>query len=107
MVTFRGSGKMKRVVERFGSLVLSTSMVLSGFAGVVTYNQVGETKAVTAQAAEITDYGLADSSQEGVILHCWNWSYNNIKKYMKDIAFRHHQCSSQRITIGMAYAILM
>ena len=86
MVTFRGSGKMKRVVERFGSLVLSTSMVLSGFAGVVTYNQVGETKAVTAQAAEITDYGLADSSQEGVILHCWNWSYNNIKKYMKDIA---------------------
>ena len=25
MVTFRGSGKMKRVVERFGSLVLSTA----------------------------------------------------------------------------------
>ena len=41
---------------------------------------------LTAQAAERTDYGLAETSQKGVILHCWNWSYKNIKKYMKDIA---------------------
>lgn len=44
---------------------------------------------VTAPAeapAATVDYGLAQTSQQGVTLHCWNWSYNNIKKYMKDIA---------------------
>ncbi|MGN0374234.1 MAG: alpha-amylase family glycosyl hydrolase, partial [Butyrivibrio sp.] len=35
---------------------------------------------------DVTDYGLADNTNEGAILHCWNWSYNNIKEHMQEIA---------------------
>lgn len=46
-----------------------------------TVSSITDTEAVSA-----ADYGLADNVQEGVILHCWNWSYNNIKKYLPQIA---------------------
>jgi alpha-amylase len=35
---------------------------------------------------DVLDYGLADRTAEGAILHCWNWSYNNIKEHMQEIA---------------------
>ena len=38
------------------------------------------------ETPEVTDYGLADKTSEGAILHCWNWSYNNIKEHMQEIA---------------------
>ena len=59
-----------------------------GLAGAIIGTAVAGMGAVSinANAAERTDYGLAETSQKGVILHCWNWSYKNIKKYMKDIA---------------------
>ncbi len=65
------------------SVILSALMVGTSFAGVGTV-LAGNASVETSAAA--FDYGLADNSQDGVILHCWNWSYNNIKKYMKDIA---------------------
>ena len=34
----------------------------------------------------IEDYGLADTVQEGVILHAWNWSMANIKNALPEIA---------------------
>ena len=37
-------------------------------------------------AASTVDFGQQDNIQNGVILHCWNWSYNNIKKYLPQIA---------------------
>jgi len=41
----------------------------------------------SAQAASaIPDYGLKSNVQDGVILHCWNWSYNNIKSFIPQIA---------------------
>ena len=49
--------------------------------GAVANNNVNE-----ESTEEILDYGLADSVNEGTILHCWNWSYNNIKDHMKEIA---------------------
>lgn len=39
---------------------------------------------VTAQAA--MDYGLADNIQDGVILHCFDWKYNDIKTELPNIA---------------------
>ena len=39
---------------------------------------------VTAQAAN--DYGLADNIQDGVILHCFDWKYNDIKAELPNIA---------------------
>jgi len=37
-------------------------------------------------SSDVPDYGLASNVQDGVILHCWNWSYNNIKNFMPQIA---------------------
>ena len=69
--------------------VASAALVFGTFAGTgynPKYLKSYDTYGVTAEAAQTVDYGLADTSQHGVILHCWNWSYNNIRKYMKDIA---------------------
>ncbi len=75
-------------MSRIGAALLSLTMLGSAFAVLEslpgTAPEVSAASAVTAVSG--TDYGLADTSQHGVILHCWNWSYNNIKKYMKDIA---------------------
>ena len=67
---------------RISSAVLSAALIGTVFAGLGGLSFAS----TDVQAAVTTDYGLASTSQEGVILHCWNWSYKNIKKYMKDIA---------------------
>ena len=36
--------------------------------------------------AQTIDYGLVDNVQYGQILHCWNWSFDNIRKNMQLIA---------------------
>ena len=40
----------------------------------------------TEEVSAANSYGLADKSEEGVILHAWNWSFTAIKNNMKDIA---------------------
>ena len=35
---------------------------------------------------EVLDFGLAEDVSQGAILHCWNWSYNDIKLHMAEIA---------------------
>ncbi len=67
------------VLKKMGAGLLTAALVGTTFTGLMPI-------AATQASAASTDYGLADTSQHGVILHCWNWSYNNIKKYMKDIA---------------------
>ncbi len=46
---------------------------------------VGEYVSVDTDAATI-NYGLVDNVQYGQILHCWNWSFDNIRKNMQLIA---------------------
>ena len=69
--------------KKFTSIVLCLSMMLSCLAIGTFTSQAVTVKSDTVSAA---DYGLADNVQEGVILHCWNWTYNNIKKYLPQIA---------------------
>ena len=59
---------------------------LIGSGSALTVYAESDTASTAAASTAKVDYGLAKTSQEGVTLHCWNWSYNNIKKYMKDIA---------------------
>ena len=68
-----------KIAKKILSVGLAGAVITSAFAGMSALS-------LSANAAERTDYGLAETSQKGVILHCWNWSYKNIKKYMKDIA---------------------
>ena len=41
---------------------------------------------VTANAETINNYGLQDNIQDGVILHCFDWTYNDIRAELPNIA---------------------
>lgn len=72
--------KNKRII----SAALAASMLLPCFA----------TAAVSANAVVVSDensvsagdYDLMDNIQDGVILHCFNWKYNDIKAELDNIA---------------------
>ena len=69
------SYKLKQKLKaRVYSMILAASLAFTSFISTP----------VTAYAAE--DYGLADNIQDGVILHCFNWKYNDIKAELQDIA---------------------
>lgn len=74
------------------SLVLTVCLLISCVsASLFTVNAVEKDSAstsatTTVESTSAADYGLADNIQDGVILHCWNWSYNNIKNYIPQIA---------------------
>ena len=62
----------KRIQSIF--LTMALSIAVLDCQSLKTFSVASPT---TVQAA--TNYGLQDDVQDGVILHCWNWSYNNIK----------------------------
>ncbi|MCH5297973.1 MAG: starch-binding protein [Ruminococcus sp.] len=78
--------------KKITSIILCLSMmlsclVISGFTTqAVTLNSESVSASTDSESVSAKDYGLADNVQNGVILHCWNWSYNNIKKYLPQIA---------------------
>lgn len=77
--------------KKITSILLSVCMLLSclaigGFSSQAATVCADTIASQTTQDSVSTDYGLADNVQQGVILHCWNWSYNNIKKYLPQIA---------------------
>ena len=74
--------KKSGFAKKAAAFTLSAAMITSALSGLSAINS----EQSKVEAAAIVDNGLRQSSQEGVILHCWNWSYSNIKKYMKDIA---------------------
>lgn len=79
----RKSKKARTLAMLMGITVASASISFSGFT--LQSNGNVSTKETTISAAT-QNYGLVDNVQDGVILHCWNWSYNNIKSNMKLIA---------------------
>ncbi len=64
------------------SLIVALCMAIPVFSFPVSANAV-TTDSAPSQAV---DYGLMDTPQEGVILHAWDWSFNNIKANMQKIA---------------------
>lgn len=74
----------KGLLKRIGAALLSVTLLGTVFAAMPVLP--GMNTEAAAAATLVKDYGLAKTTQEGATLHCWNWSYNNIKKYMKDIA---------------------
>ena len=79
--------KFKKGTKRTRALALIMGMTVActGVNFSLLQNENVTTKESVLQAAT-QDYGLVDNVQDGVILHCWNWSYNNIKANMKLIA---------------------
>ena len=69
--------------KRIISAALAASMLIPCVATAATVNA-----AVLTDNSEVsaTDYGLADNIQDGVILHCFDWKYTDIKAELKNIA---------------------
>ena len=68
--------------RKIAGIFLSTAMAVSAFTGLG-----GVLPSVTeVSAASAADYGLMDTCQDGVILHAWQWSFNNIKAIIAKIA---------------------
>lgn len=66
------------------SVVVTLALILSLVAGSIPAGQIAIDSVSTAEAAN--DYGLADNTKDGVILHAWCWSFNTIKENMQLIA---------------------
>ena len=64
-----------RIMSIFMSLLMAASML-------TVLMSVQPTEEVSAA----NDYGLADNIQDGAILHCFDWKYNDIKAELQNIA---------------------
>lgn len=69
---------MKKVISRVFSYVLMFALVFQ----VLSYSGVG---VVTVQAAG-EHYGLPSKTEDGVIFHAWNWSFDTIKEKLPELA---------------------
>jgi alpha-amylase len=68
------------IKKKILSAVLALSMVASVAVSTVSAATVKEETSVSA------NYGLAEEVQDGNILHCFDWKYNDIKAELKNIA---------------------
>jgi alpha-amylase len=73
---------VRNLSKKITSIVLVICMMLSCLAVGSFSAQAATTEAETVSA----DYGLADNIQDGVILHCFDWKYNDIKAELPNIA---------------------
>ena len=65
------------------SLIVAVGLILGGL---IENPFVSQNTAPASVEAATSDYGLASDIQDGVILHCFNWKYNDIKAELKSIA---------------------
>lgn len=73
--------------RRLLGILLSATMAASTFVGLGTVGSpIVSTPVAAASSNPAATYGLMDSVQDGVILHAWDWSFNNIKANMAEIA---------------------
>ena len=69
----------KQNAKRISAVLLSSAVLVASFTG---------TGAIIGTAAEplSTDYGLMDEIQDGTILHCFDWTYEDIREELPNIA---------------------
>ena len=74
--------------SRFGFASKAASIFLSAAIIATTFTGLGTVASTSTEvdAASTNEYGLMEHAYDGVILHCWNWSFNAIKENMQAIA---------------------
>ncbi len=76
--------------KKFVSFVLSLCMAVTATSipvvSAVPTDKSASKASTTTVSTSANAYGLADNIQDGQILQCFNWSFDNIKKNMKTIA---------------------
>ncbi|MBD9121144.1 MAG: hypothetical protein EGQ04_03485, partial [Ruminococcaceae bacterium] len=80
--------KNKTIKKKLVSFILSVCMVLTATSipAVSAISTKTEKAGVSAETTSANRYGLASNIQEGTILHCFDWKYNDIKAELKNIA---------------------
>ena len=73
------------MLKRLLSISLILCVMISCFS-VVDFTSVKTEAASVDVASTKNAYGLVDNVQYGQILHCWNWSFDNIRKNLPLIA---------------------
>lgn len=78
---------MKQKRRRFFGLILTWLMLCSAVLGMIPGTTL-QTMAAESSVAVVSssDIEAEDNIQDGVTLHCWNWSFNNITANMDTIA---------------------
>lgn len=78
---------MKQKRRRFFGLILTWLMLCSTVLGMIPGTTL-QTMAAESSVAVVSssDIEAEDNIQDGVTLHCWNWSFNNITANMDTIA---------------------
>ena len=72
----------KRLYQALLGLVLSASVAVGGFFAAVPQTAYAQNVATASESG----YHLADNVQDGVILHCFDWTYQQIIDELPDIA---------------------
>lgn len=77
--------------KKLVSTVLAACIALSSFAtgfGAVNAATIdnSDVSASSSDSVSANKYGLKDNIQDGVILHCFDWTYNDIKAELPNIA---------------------
>lgn len=70
------------MTKRIIGLLLCVSMIISCF----VFGAVHSSAAESSKQQTGADYGLPSDINDGNILHCFNWKYNDIKNSLKSIA---------------------
>ena len=76
---------MKKIYKKILSVAFALALLCSSF---VNYDSVNADVANSAVVSQVVSKpaGQRDNIQDGVTLHCWNWSYKNIEANMELIA---------------------
>lgn len=74
----------KGFLNRTLALLMALLMVLAGVPQTMGLNLTAEAAVTESSAAQAN--GLTEKVKDGVILHCWCWSFDTIRENMADIA---------------------
>lgn len=79
---------MRQKKRRFFSLILTWLLLCSAVLGITPGTTLQTNAAEVSAVATVSssNTGAQDDIQDGVTLHCWNWSYNNITANLDTIA---------------------
>lgn len=72
----------KKIISLITSLTVSSSI----FIGIPITTEAVTTENSISTEKSLKNYNLPEDVKDGVILHAWNWSFNQVKEHIEEIA---------------------
>lgn len=99
MKNMRGEVKWVKLDKKIVSIIATVAVSTSLFVAPMTTSAatVDNNSTVSYESEKSAkNYGLADKVEDGVILHAWNWSFNQVKENIEKIA----QCGYTSVQVS-------